>query len=243
MKTVSFNQGPRVLVVDDHRISRLHTVQALRQVLGHVKQARTAQEAMHTALKQLPKLIFIDVHLGDADSWDACGLSLVERLRQSWPPQCPFPAIVVITGDNSNGMRQKLEQASVSAVLLKPVQSERIRDITVQILQLDRGVRENPGQDTPEAVESGMRKIFLEELNIRLPELDRHISSLEWDSARHILHQLIASSALCREKDLELHCRKLFNALEKKPQPQALAQAYFPFRQVLTRIMIPGQAA
>jgi len=248
MKTVSFNQGPRVLVVDDHRISRLHTVQALRQVLGHVKQARTAQEAMHAALKQLPDLIFIDVHLGDVhlgdvDSGDACGLSLVERLRQSWPSQCPFPAIVVVTGDNSNSMRQKLEQASVSAVLLKPVQSERIREITVQLLQLDRAVRENPGQDTPEAAESGMRKIFLEELNIRLPELDRHISSLEWDSARHILHQLIASSAMCREKDLELHCRKLFNALEKKPQPQALAQAYFPFRQVLTRIMIPGQAA
>jgi CheY-like chemotaxis protein len=237
MKTVSFNQGPRVLVVDDHRISRLHTVQALRQVLGHVKQARTAKEARHAALKLLPELIFMDIHLADA-----CGLSLVESLRKSWPSQCPLPAIVIITGDNSRAMRQKLEQASVNAVLLKPVQSEHIRAITMELLQLDLAVRENPGQNAAEDPVPGLRRIFREEMNIRLPELDRYITSLEWDSARHILHQLIASSAICRKNELELHCRKLFNALEKNPQPRALAQAYFPFRQLLTQMKISSQA-
>ncbi len=237
MKTVSFNQGPRVLVVDDHTISRLHTVQALRQVLGHVKQARTAKEARHLALKQLPELIFMDVHLPGA-----CGLSLVESLRQSWPSQCPLPAIVIITGDDSRGMRQKLEQASVNAVLLKPVQSKHIRDVTVKLLQLDLAVRENPGQIEAQDPVPGLRRIFREEMNIRLPELDRYMTNLEWVSARHILHQMIASSAICRENELEFDCRKLFNALEKKPQPRALAQAYFPFRQLLTQLKIPLQA-
>jgi CheY-like chemotaxis protein len=237
MKTASFNQGPRVLVVDDHRISRLHTVQALRQVLGHVKQARTAKEAMHSALAYLPELIFMDIHLADSN-----GLSLLENLRQSWPAHSTLPAIVILTGDNSRGLRQKLEKVSVSAILLKPVHSEHIRTIAVQLLQLDRAVRENPGQGQAEAPEPGLHRIFLEEMNVRLPELDRCITNLDWDSARHILHQLIASSAICQEKELEQHCRKLFTVLDKYPQPHALAQAYYPFRQVLTQMKILSQA-
>jgi len=234
MKTVSFNHGPRVLVVDDHRISRLHTVQALRQIVSHVKQTRTAQEAMHYALKQLPELIFMDVHLADSN-----GMSLVEDLRQSWPPKAHLPAIVVLTGDNSRCMREQLEQASVSAVLIKPVQARHIRNIAVQLLQLDLAVRENPGQGPPESPDPGLHRIFLDEMAVRLPELDRCMTNLDWDSARHILHQLIASSAMCRQKDLEQHCRTLFSVLDKIPQPLAVAEAYYPFLQVRSQMKIP----
>lgn len=231
MKTVSFNQGPRVLVVDDHRISRLHTVQALRQTVSHVKQARTVEGALHLALDQLPQLIFLDVHLEDSS-----GLSLLERIRQSWPPDSALPRIVVLTGDNSSGLRQELEQASVSAVLIKPVQSSQIRAITMRLLQLDGAVRERPTQEACAAPEQELQKIFLEELTFRLPQLDKNIADLEWGSARRILHQLIASCAMCQEKVLEQHCRNLFRALEKCPQPRVLAQAYYPFRQAFSQM-------
>jgi response regulator RpfG family c-di-GMP phosphodiesterase len=234
MKSVSFNQGPQVLVVDDHRISRLHTVQALRQVVGLVKQAQTAEEARRSALTQLPQLIFLDVHLGES-----CGLAFLKSLRQSWPAQTSLPAIVILTGDGSPDMRRKLELASVSAVLLKPVPAKQIREITVQLLQLDRAVRENPGQDSVDGPETRLYNIFLEELRTRLPELDRHITSLDWGSARHILHQLTASSAMCGDKDLELQCRQLFFVLDSHPQPHALAQAYHPFSQALTDMKTP----
>ena len=47
MKTGSFNQGPRVLVVDDHRISRLHIVQALRQAVD-TQDAETLSRKAHS---------------------------------------------------------------------------------------------------------------------------------------------------------------------------------------------------
>jgi CheY-like chemotaxis protein len=138
MKTTSFDQRQRVLVVDDHEISLRHTVKALRQVAGLVKQARNAREAMESALDLLPNLIFMDIHLPET-----CGLSLLGKIRKAWPPDTPRPAFVILTGDNSPAMQQRLEQAAVSSVLVKPVQAETIRAIAGRLLHLDRGVRED----------------------------------------------------------------------------------------------------
>jgi hypothetical protein len=77
---------------------------------------------------------------------------------------------------------------------------------------------------------------------VRLPELDKCMTELDWGSAGHILHQLIASSAMCREKDLEQHCRSLFRVLDNNPQPRTVARAYFPFLQVLAKMNIPAPA-
>ena len=213
----------------------MHTVQALRQVVSCVKQARNAKQAMRSALALLPDLIFMDIHLPET-----CGLSVLETLRQSWPPQRLPPAIVILTGDNSPEMQQKLEQTAVSAILVKPVHTKQIRDLTVQLLQLDRGVRETEPQEQTEAPQTGLRQVFLEEMHTRLPELDRDISSLDWNAARNILHQLIASSAMCQEKAFENQCRLMFATLSNYPEPSAIAQAYFQFRQAVIQMRLPA---
>jgi len=224
-------------VVDDHEISLRHTVKALRQVTGLVKQARNAREAMELALDLLPNLIFMDIHLPET-----CGLSLLGRIRKAWPPDTPRPAFVILTGDNSADLQQRLEQAAVSSVLVKPVQAESIRAIAARLLQLDRGVREDALPDQAKAQPAALRNIFLEELEIRLPELDRSISGLDWITARSILHQLIASSAMCKEKDLEYCCRQLYRALDKNPGPRTIVQAYCPFLQAADGMRFPAQA-
>jgi len=236
MKSCSFKQGPSVLVVDDHEISRLHTVQALRQVASRVKQARNGPEAMEAALCLLPDLIFMDIHLPGT-----CGLSLLEQIKYSWPPESPWPAIIILSGDDSLDISQILKQAAVSAILVKPVQAQDIRDVAVRLLYPDRGVQENAAQDSKEDTASCLRKIFLEELQTRLPELDRNITNLDWISARDILHQLIASSAMCQEKELEYHCRQLFNTVVKEIKPRAVALAYYPFLQAASHIRNSAQ--
>lgn len=224
MKSCTFNRGPRVLVVDDHEISRLHTVQALRQIGAHVKQAGTEKEALGTALSQLPDLICMDFHLDETS-----GLSLLKLIRQSWPQEHLWPAVIMLTGDNSPSLADQIRSAPVSAVLIKPVPAEDIRNSCIRLLHLDRSVRETsklPGKEIP-AVK--LRKMFLEELQTRLPELDQSIEQLDWASARSILHQLTASSAMCQEKELERHCRQLFDVLTERPESGSLTRAYYPF--------------
>jgi hypothetical protein len=59
--------------------------------------------------------------------------------------------------------------------------------------------------------------------------LDQYISALDWKPASEILHQLIASSAMCREKELENCSRLLYQAISANPGPKTIAQAYHPF--------------
>ena len=237
MKSCTFNRGPRVLVVDDHEISRLHTVQALRQINADVKQAGTEKEALGIALRQLPDLICMDLHLEKTS-----GLSLLRLIRQSWPPEHSWPAVIMLTGDNSPRLTEQMESTPVSAVLIKPVTAEDIQNSCIRLLHLDRAVRETsrlPGKDIPPVK---LRKIFLEELQTRLPELDQFIEKLDWASARSILHQLTASSAMCHEKDLERHCRELFDVLAGRPEPGAITRAYYPFLKAASCTGFPLQA-
>jgi hypothetical protein len=76
-----------------------------------------------------------------------------------------------------------------------------------------------------------LRDLFSQELTTRLPMLDEYISQLNWKLAAELLHQLIASSALCREQDLECCCRKLYRTISRKPCPAAIAQDYHQFLQ------------
>ena len=79
------------------------------------------------------------------------------------------------------------------------------------------------------AIDDELRELFSEELTTRLPMLDGYISALEWKPASEILHQLIASSAMCREKELENYCRLLNQAIRENPGPETVAQVYHPF--------------
>jgi CheY-like chemotaxis protein len=237
MKSSTFKQGPRVLVVDDHEISRLHIVQALRQITGDVKQAGNEREAIESALSQLPELIFMDLHLPGT-----CGISLLNLIRKSWPSGHQWPEIVMLTGDCSPQSMQQMRNAPVSAILIKPVLANDIRDASVRLLQLDQGVREKTADDAGDIPLVKLRKMFQQELQTRLPELDRNICDLDWASARGILHQLTAASAMCDEKDFERHCRNLFDVLAESPEAGTISHTYYPFLKSMGRIGIPLQA-
>jgi CheY-like chemotaxis protein len=230
MKTNSLDQDVGILVIDDHAISRHFAVEALRSVSREIRQARTGYDALAATRNWFPRLVFTDIHLPDV-----CGLDLVQEIRSAWPQQRSLPHIVIITGDISSRMRQQAKQANVAGLLSKPVRMEDIRAIAQRLLHLDRTVQESSAPGPPTATDNELRKLFARELTTRLPLLDKHITQLNWKPASEILHQLIASSALCGEKELENCSRLLYQAISRSPRPKTIAQAYHPFLQAASR--------
>jgi hypothetical protein len=106
---------------------------------------------------------------------------------------------------------------------------EDIRACARRLIYLDNTVQEGPVQGQATAMDKELRELFFQELNSRLPILDAYISRLDWKPAIDILHQLIASSAMCREKGLENCSRLLYQAISRNPEPKTIAQAYHPF--------------
>jgi len=204
----------RVLVVDDHKISRRYTVAALRQSRASVKQARNVRSALKLALDWCPRLIFMDIHLRGRS-----GLNLIQRIRRHWPTQLSQPRIVVLSADPSGPGRSEIERLDIDQVLIKPVRSAQIRHAA----KIHRRQEIIESRDP----EPELHWLFRQELDRRLPELDRCMGDLDLLGVRGILHQLIASSAICRESRLEASMRKLDNGCQENEPPTELAMAYY----------------
>jgi len=216
MDIVSHNRHPWVLVVDDHDLSRHFTVQALRQITDHVKQARNGREGIELAARFRPEMIFLDVHLPDTD-----GFSVLRQIRTSWPDDTPEPGFVIVSGDSSiNG-----DEVGAICTITKPARSRDIKDLATRHLSPFRRVEE--AKDSSRVLLPSLRNIFLDDLEKQCPMLDQHISALDWRSAREVLHQLIAASAICQEADIEFYCRLMSQELADSCHPKKLSCAYF----------------
>lgn len=226
MTSNSFNPDTRILVIDDHAISRHFTVGALRQLVVTVRQARTGDEAKAIANSWLPRLIITDIHLPDS-----CGLTLIQEIRKAWSPNELLPHVIIITGDTSSRLKRKISQAGIDQTLQKPVQMQDIISSALCFVQADTSVQESSVQSPAITIDTELHGLFSQELTTRLPMLDEYISQLNWKPAAELLHQLIASSALCREQDLEFCCRNLYRTISRKPCPAAIAQDYHQFLQ------------
>lgn len=233
MTSNSYNPDTRILVIDDHAISRQFTVAALRQLAVTVRQARTGDEAIATAGAWNPGLIITDIHLPDS-----CGLTLIEEIRKGWPPGQILPHVIIITGDSSSRLRRKIAQAGIDETLQKPVRMQDIVSCALRYIQADTSVQESSAQIPAMTIDAELRDLFSQELITRLPVLDEYISQLDWKPAAELLHQLIASSALCREQDLEFCCRKLYRTISRKPCPAAIAQDYHQFLLTAAQIKL-----
>jgi CheY-like chemotaxis protein len=215
MSDPSRNQGPSVLVVDDHRISREYTVAALREIAASVKQAGSAEAALQTALRFLPDVICMDIDLAGAS-----GLELIERIRECWPLDAPHPRVFALSAEQPSPEQLRLAGTAVERFLLKPVGLQQLRAILAPVSPTVAAP--GPLQPDPE-----LRRLFRQELRYRLDELDRCISTGNLAAASALLHQLIASSGLCRERDLEPGMRSMLSACREKSGPARLARSYY----------------
>ena len=211
-----YRGGNRTLVVDDHDISSRYVVAVLGQHAGAVRQAPNAREALAMALTWHPHLICMDIHLPDIN-----GLEVIRQIRLAWPADKPPPRVIILTGDDSGLKQSDLADLNIDALLVKPVTGQQLRE-AARISGNDRVEEPTPVGDKLE-----LRTLFREELERRLPELDQCVSNFDYKRATRILHQLIASSAMCDERELESGLRKLDATCRGDDSSAELARAYF----------------
>ena len=205
-----------VLVVDDHTISRRFITAALRQSDWRVKQAATAADALAIAHSWLPQVFLIDVNLQDANGFD-----LARRICEDWPGSMQRPRIIMISAELPDSRQMSRSSQCVDRFLLKPVSVASLRD-ALEPGPPGPALTDKPGETLPQ-----LQLLFRRELSAQLDNLDRCLSVRDLSAASGILHQLIASSGLCRQPGLERKLRSLNEGCRKDAGAAELGHDYF----------------
>jgi len=207
---------PRILIVDDHDISRQFMAETLQQNAVPVRQARDAREARRIALSWLPQVILLDVRLAEEN-----GYATAAQIRLHWPPAHPWPRIVMLSADPQESV-PRATAAAADVFLLKPVSA---RELMRAVLAESRPAPSVPAGEGPPP--AALQELFRAELKARLASLDQCLRGADLAAARSILHQLIASSALCGQRRLERDLRALHAACNRPADSVLLARGYF----------------
>lgn len=213
---------PRVLVVDDHDISRLYTVAALRQIGATVKAVASAEAALAVALRWLPDAVCTDVRLPGA-----CGYELISRIRQGWPSERPPPRFVVLSADPyQSGWAPASPPAAaplargVDLVLTKPATSEQLR------AALPGGAENRVMESVDGAAADTLQHLFRQELAAQVPALEDSLATQDLQASRAIIHRLLASSRLCGAHRVERCLENLQLACREGADAAGVARSY-----------------
>ena len=109
--TTRSDHRPRVLIVDDDTVIRMLLQDICQENGWTVVGAATAADAILAAGLHELNLVLLDFHLGDADA-----LSLLGQLRIV----SPTTPIVVLTGEQPEGLSGAIKQAGGDGVVGKP---------------------------------------------------------------------------------------------------------------------------
>ncbi|MBT8039882.1 MAG: response regulator [Xanthomonadales bacterium] len=206
----------RVLVVDDHCISREFTVSALRRAGCTVRQATGVDQACKLALSWLPDLVILDWHLGDGT-----GLEAARTIRGQWPGNRPS-CIVLLTGDSSIANATCLphpdEHEVFDCILEKPCGADRL-------VAMLTPAPWRVGEKAPGEL-SRLKASCHRELTRRLPDIERRLLEARTGEVSAIAHQLTASAGLCGESDLESSLRRLDRACRGRARVEEISDAW-----------------
>lgn len=216
MNDVTHSAGPRVLVVDDHLVSRLYTVAALRQIGAAVKAVETGEEALVAAMRWRPEAIITDIHLPGLS-----GLELVQRIRQGWPGQ-RLPRMILLSAAPA---ARPAAGSAADAILAKPATPAQLR-AALQGKSAGVGqyrVMEGRVETSPDQLQD----LFRQELAGQLPALEASLAGRDLQGAGLIVHRLLASSRLCGERRLERSLQALHAACLRSAPVGAVACGYY----------------
>lgn len=216
MKSAASASPPRILIVDDHGTSRQFMVDTLRRCAVQMRQARNSSEALQLALGWLPHAILLDVRLAGED-----GYATARQIRERWPPTRPLPRIVMISADPPESAGQRHTAVEADGFLLKPFTPRQLTDAA-----LGTSPPPLPPPSRQEPVTGDLQRLFRTELTTRLQVLDRCLAGPDLAAARGVLHQLIASAALCGQRRLEHDLRRLYDACQNPTEASTLARCY-----------------
>lgn len=114
-----------ILIVDDSKTVRA----VLKRAIAHaqitdsvIHNAANGQEALDILKSVVVDIVLTDIHMPVMD-----GIELMRNMRAD--EKLEKMPIVVISSDTSDARRAELEQLGALAILSKPFQAERIRDV------------------------------------------------------------------------------------------------------------------
>jgi CheY-like chemotaxis protein len=121
------NDGSKILVVEDNDFVRAQIVRFLADEKYHVLEASDGAKALQT-IKDVPDInvAIVDVRMEPID-----GFEFVRSLR-AMGLQTP---VVLVTGDQNPDLLNESGKWGVSAVLMKPVQRDRLVKAVARIVQ------------------------------------------------------------------------------------------------------------
>ena len=200
----------KVLIVDDHPVTRdgLRSALAMAHDLEVIGEARTGEEAIETATRLHPDLVFMDVRMPGMG-----GIEATRAIRMALPDT----KVILFTVDGSRAAIAEAIQAGVSGYLLKDVSSD----------DLVRAAR--MAMDGKAVIHPALTKAFLDEVRFMPTDDGSPLSPREVQILQHI-----ASGSSTKEvaRDLEIsahtvktHLERIFDKLGANDRAQAVAIA------------------
>ncbi|WP_162619844.1 response regulator [Salinicola acroporae] len=164
---------PRVLVVDDDEVSQ-HYLDAVLPIIGaKVVVAGTAAEAVAIASETSIDLVLMDLHLPDANGFEAA--NLLRRLSADW---ARTPVVAMTAGRDAHG-HDVVTNDEVAEVLTKPLDERLLREVLARYLPLAESPNTEPQSDTaritPDIAEPGQAG---EEADLPAPNSLAHAGDL-----------------------------------------------------------------
>jgi putative two-component system response regulator len=113
---------PGILIVDDEQLN----IDVLRRVLsgaglGHIASTTDPAKTVGLVMSESPDLVLLDLHMPVMDGFD-----VLAALRESVPPE-NFPAVLMITGDNSTATRERALAGGAKDFIAKPFEIQDVR--------------------------------------------------------------------------------------------------------------------
>ncbi len=193
----------RVLLVEDHPVSRAVVTQMLEGLGAQVSAVDTGRDALAHASSTPFDVALVDLHLPDMD-----GLRVVRALRASALP----PNVVVFTADERPGLKEACREAGANGVLLKPASSE----------ELARALRKAASATTPEGPPPRVQLLqaFVQTWPGELIQLRRAFEAGDHPACDEVLHGLLGAAAMLGLTEVTGLCR----AAQGRVTPEAIAR-------------------
>jgi DNA-binding NarL/FixJ family response regulator len=206
--------GPRVFVVEDHRLVREAIVQVLTQDgLRVVGEAATAEAAIPQISEACPDVVLVDLDLPGAD-----GLHIIAELA----PRLPATRFVVLTVSGDRGDVLAALRAGAAGYLTKDLDPEGLRRAVRGIL---RGELAMPRRLAAEAirhfVETSRRGQQGEKSEVRLTAREREVLRL---LSEGLTDREIARALTVSVRTVESHVSNILHKLEVRNRAAAAAR-------------------
>lgn len=220
-----------VLVVDDHRINREFLGTGLSRVASRVELAEDGPSAIKLCEREDFDVILMDLHMPRLD-----GLATANRIRDL-DGRSAHAQMVALTADARPEERLRLLEAGFDDYLNKPISIPDLIE-AVETLFNPRARRKPQEQPTAptqlidrtralaaangeQALASRLQDMLSNELDEKLPELDRMMAARNYDDAAELLHQWAGAGGYAGATRMTQACRmlrqRLLSGLDSSP--------------------------